>query len=318
MSYPEYYEILQIKPDASQNEIKQAYRKLAKNLHPDTHKNDKKSEEKLKKVNEAYNVLKDVGKRAEYDYFGKQALEAERQSAAQAENTMPREQPPAEKVIIKKVRSRWYYLYFFINKLILLSILVAYGWLLYINTDKNEPYNIVKTLINTSDYLIKEIPDKTKYGAEVLQKKYEDSRLQEKFTFYLVKSGNTALVKMLTPVLDLKAFDHTNNMHSVLMSSPNGKMTEYLLSQPHDISYVAKDGSTALEEAVKRGDADSVSLLLQNGAHIEDLFEHGKLKLVTDEKISNILKEHIREQIKREIKIRSGNKPTVISHQKKQ
>ena len=80
MSYPEYYKILGVEPSASMKEIKQAYHELAKKLHPDLNENDKKSEEKLKKVNEAYAVLKDAAKRAEYDYFGKQALEAERLS----------------------------------------------------------------------------------------------------------------------------------------------------------------------------------------------------------------------------------------------
>ena len=107
MSYPEYYEILQIKPEASQDEIKRAYHKLAKKLHPDIHRNDKKSEEKLKKVNETYNVLKDISKRAEYDYFGKQAQETKQQNFEQTKNNPSvYEQSQPEQVIVKR-RANW-------------------------------------------------------------------------------------------------------------------------------------------------------------------------------------------------------------------
>ena len=75
MAYPQYYKDLGVKETASIDEIKQAYRELAKKYHPDANNGDKKSEEKLKKVNEAYTVLKDYGRRAEYDYEGQLARE---------------------------------------------------------------------------------------------------------------------------------------------------------------------------------------------------------------------------------------------------
>ena len=75
MAYPQYYKDLGVKETASMDEIKQAYRELAKKYHPDANNGDKKSEEKLKKVNEAYAVLKDYGRRAEYDYEGQLARE---------------------------------------------------------------------------------------------------------------------------------------------------------------------------------------------------------------------------------------------------
>ena len=107
MSYPEYYEILQIKPEASQDEIKRAYHQLAKKLQPDIHRNDKKSEEKLKKINETYSVLKDISKRAEYDYFGKQAQEVKRQNFEQTKNNPSvYEQSQPEQVIVQR-RANW-------------------------------------------------------------------------------------------------------------------------------------------------------------------------------------------------------------------
>ena len=66
----EYYKTLGVDKNASVDEIKKAYRKLAQKYHPDKTKGDKKSEEKFKEINHAYQVLSDPKKRAEYDRFG--------------------------------------------------------------------------------------------------------------------------------------------------------------------------------------------------------------------------------------------------------
>jgi len=66
----DYYGILGVSRTASDEEIKKAYRHLAKEYHPDLHPGDKQAEEKLKKVNEAYEVLGDPQKRATYDRYG--------------------------------------------------------------------------------------------------------------------------------------------------------------------------------------------------------------------------------------------------------
>ena len=66
----DYYQILGVKKDASKEEIKKAYRKLAMKYHPDHTKGDKAAEEKFKKISEAYAVLSDNEKRKEYDTFG--------------------------------------------------------------------------------------------------------------------------------------------------------------------------------------------------------------------------------------------------------
>lgn len=70
MEYKDYYEILGVSKDASDKDIKNAYRKLAKKYHPDLNQGDQKAADKLKEVNEAYEVLSDSEKRKKYDRFG--------------------------------------------------------------------------------------------------------------------------------------------------------------------------------------------------------------------------------------------------------
>ncbi|MFA7322236.1 MAG: DnaJ domain-containing protein, partial [Dokdonella sp.] len=66
MQFKDYYEILGVKPDASDADIKRAYRKLARKYHPDVSK-ESGAEDKIKEVNEAYEALKDAERRREYD-----------------------------------------------------------------------------------------------------------------------------------------------------------------------------------------------------------------------------------------------------------
>lgn len=66
----DYYEVLGLSKGASDDDIKKAYRKLAKKYHPDLHPNDKNAEAKFKEISEAYDVLSDKDKRTNYDQFG--------------------------------------------------------------------------------------------------------------------------------------------------------------------------------------------------------------------------------------------------------
>lgn len=70
MAKRDYYEVLGLTKQATDDEIKRAYRKMAKQCHPDLHPDDKEAEAKFKELNEAYGVLSDPQKKAAYDQYG--------------------------------------------------------------------------------------------------------------------------------------------------------------------------------------------------------------------------------------------------------
>src|ERR1044072_3398650 len=77
MDFIDYYKILGIEKNASEEDIKKAYRKLARKLHPDLNPNDKEAHKKFQQINEANEVLSDPEKRKKYDQYGKDWQHAE-------------------------------------------------------------------------------------------------------------------------------------------------------------------------------------------------------------------------------------------------
>ncbi|MBC7933827.1 MAG: DnaJ domain-containing protein, partial [Rhizobacter sp.] len=71
MEFIDYYKILEIDKSATEADIKKAYRKLARKLHPDLNPNDKDAHKKFQAINEANEVLSDVENRKKYDLYGK-------------------------------------------------------------------------------------------------------------------------------------------------------------------------------------------------------------------------------------------------------
>ncbi|MEN2435302.1 J domain-containing protein [Weeksellaceae bacterium A-14] len=83
MAYIDYYKILGLDKTASQDEVKKAYRKLARKYHPDLNPNDKEAEQKFKEVNEANEVLGNPENRAKYDKYGEHWRHGEEYEKAQ-------------------------------------------------------------------------------------------------------------------------------------------------------------------------------------------------------------------------------------------
>jgi curved DNA-binding protein len=83
MDFIDYYKILGVGKNATEDEIKKAYRKLARKLHPDLNPNDKEANKKFQQINEANEVLSDPEKRKKYDQYGKDWVHAEAFEKAQ-------------------------------------------------------------------------------------------------------------------------------------------------------------------------------------------------------------------------------------------
>src|SRR3979409_308254 len=71
MDFVDYYKVLELDKKATPDDIKKAYRKLARKMHPDLNPNDKEANKKFQKINEANEVLGDPEKRKKYDQYGK-------------------------------------------------------------------------------------------------------------------------------------------------------------------------------------------------------------------------------------------------------
>jgi molecular chaperone DnaJ len=94
MAGKNYYDILGLKKDASDKEIKQAYRRLARKYHPDVNPGDKSAEAKFKEVNAAYEVLSDKEKRQKYDKYGDKWQYADQFEQAEQQQAQYREYSP--------------------------------------------------------------------------------------------------------------------------------------------------------------------------------------------------------------------------------
>src|ERR1700712_969487 len=90
MDFIDYYKVLGLEKNASADDIKKAYRKLARKLHPDLNPNDKEAHKKFQQVNEANEVLSDPEKRKKYDKYGKDWQHGDQYAQAGRSQQRPR------------------------------------------------------------------------------------------------------------------------------------------------------------------------------------------------------------------------------------
>jgi curved DNA-binding protein len=93
MEFIDYYQVLGVNKNATEEEIKKAYRKMARKLHPDLNPNDKEAHKKFQQVNEANEVLSDPEKRKKYDQYGKDWAHADQFEKAQQSRSYTSEGP---------------------------------------------------------------------------------------------------------------------------------------------------------------------------------------------------------------------------------
>lgn len=260
MAYPEYYKVLGLKTDASPDEVKQAYVRLAKKYHPDTHSGDKKAEEKLKRINEAYNVLKDLAKRAEYDYSGGNGALWRQNKYSQSFASFS-----------ESVRRRFR---FVIGKLFLLSFLIASGIFLYAHRDPSEPKNWFKMLANSTQAVVDGGKQSVQFGISRFNRSPAQRRKVVEALFYMVRNGNIKILDYMLQVLPadsmhfyINATDKENHNRTLLMEAQKPEIIVLLLDAGAIVNQTDDLGETALTLAVRNGNAVATELLLQAGAN---------------------------------------------------
>ncbi|MBR6356299.1 MAG: DnaJ domain-containing protein [Alphaproteobacteria bacterium] len=277
MAYPEYYDILGVKTDASPDEIKQSYIRLVKKYHPDTHQGDKKSEDKLKRINEAYDVLKDLAKRAEYDYFG-QSEQQESQPAAPEANypqpyTAPAESQPSRPTK-KSFRIRDI-LRFMLTKLFFLTFLALYIIFLHAHRDPKDPNNVFKMLLNSSQVIVQETKNLAQTGINRLHHVPSWQQFVTDTLFKSVRHNNVKSVGFwlyVSPASAVSVYvnakDKQNHGRTLLMEAQNPEIIALLLDAGAPTEVADDTGETALTLAVRRNDAVGVELLLQANPNV--------------------------------------------------
>lgn len=253
MSYPEYYTELGVSPSADMKEIKRAYYKLAKKYHPDLNSGDKKAEEKLKKINAAYDVLGDIAKRAEYDYFGQQAEKAAQEYQEQA--PVYREEQPIyreEQPIYREKTTQ--------TGTVFLLIFLGYLMFLHSNADKIDPKNIQKMMSNSSAVIVEKVKSAKNWAVA----KIMDVDWKKAFLFAAVKNDwSINLSSVLEAYPDAQIVDDKG--YSLLMYAPSRKVAEILLYYGADINYAAPDKETPYSQATRNNRQDVIDFLVENG-----------------------------------------------------
>ncbi len=280
MAYPEYYDILGVKTDASPDEIKKSYIHLVKKYHPDTHQGDIESENKLKRINEAYDVLKDLAKRAEYDYFGVNGQEEippeEEQTAGYPQPYTPPQTSHTYSASVKPSKIR-VGLRFVIGKLFWLSFLALYIIFLHTHRDTKDPNNVFKMFLNSSQAIVQQTKQFAQSGGASLFNSPTLKQFIINTLFNAVRQNNIRAVSFWLSVLPsrsvffyVNATDKQNYGRTLLMEAQSPEIIAVLLDAGAIADRVDTTGETALTLAIRRHDATGVELMLQADPSIAD------------------------------------------------
>lgn len=260
MAYPEYYNELEVSPSADMAEIKKAYRKLVKKYHPDLNPGNKTAERKLKKINEAYEVLKDFAKRAEYDYFGKQQQQVQnsQQQAQTYSGTKTRKDEHFSQE--KTVEISWRVLWF--RRLFALCILAIYMAFLFSNADKENPYDWGKMLSNSGRLVGEKIA-----SVKDVAVNFNRADWLNKLLFKSVKHDWLFVLRSILKVSpDVNATDEKG--YSLLMYAQSLAAAEMLREHGANLKYIAPDRETAYSQAIKNKKAEVIDFFVREGAQI--------------------------------------------------
>ena len=288
MSFPEYYNVLGVGVQATPEEIKSAYHEMVKKYHPDVNKNKKQATEKLKQINEAYGVLSNLAKRAEYDYLGRLEEESNNTPATTSSETITPENlqkatpPQPASAPCARTSAKKYHFHLALNRIILLSFFFVYIGFVYAHSDKEDPLNIIKT----SDNIIESVKQTSRKINNIYQNKT--------WVVYLVENNYSFLVKNLPDSINLTDF-YDEKKHSLLQKTQDPNMAETLINKGLDVNYRAPDGNTALLLAVKENNLPLAELLLQKGADVKGFYgtnNYSLLMLTDNPQMAELLIKH--------------------------
>lgn len=272
MEYPEHYKTLELPISATEKDVKLQYRRLAKKYHPDLHPDDKQAEEKFKKINEAYEILGNSEKRAEYDTTWRRQKEEELAEKMKHSAVVPTEKTAEDyqdsvvmQNYIYRSQLRKYRLILvsrIVSMFMSLSILFA---MIFMLAAKDFP-QFMQNVNNVSEKLISYIHTGSQKLSDLSER--ANKYFAERSIVSAVKEGNQVDVMNYLNTGENPNITEEQSGYSLLMLSPDEHITRLLIGFGANVNYAAPDGNTALSVAVDKNNLEIAKLLIAAGANV--------------------------------------------------